>query len=117
MAKAEYVAENVIRFFCPGCREFHAVPVNGKRLRRFNGEYMGPWNFNGDFNLPTITPSLNASWGKQADPNYEEPDGPAPGNGWSGRCHSVITNGLISFCGDSTHPLSGQNNIPLPELP
>jgi hypothetical protein len=24
------------------------------------------------------------------------------------RCHSVVTNGMISFCADSTHALAGQ---------
>lgn len=76
---------------------------------------MGPWNFNGNFNTPTITPSINATWGKQADPNYEEPDGEAPLNGWSGRCHSTISAGFITFCGDCTHSLVGKT-LELPEI-
>lgn len=73
------------------------------------------WQFDGNIEEPTISPSLNIAWGKEADPNWKEPDGEDAGSNWSGRCHSVITKGQISFCSDSTHKLSGKT-VPLPDI-
>ena len=102
---------DMAKFMCPGCKEYHTFSCNG-RIWPSSG---ATWNFNGDLESPTITPSLNIGWGKNDDPNWQEPDGEDAGPNWSGRCHSVITNGQISFCGDCTHPLVGQT-VPLPEI-
>ena len=40
---------------------------------------------------------------------FDCPDNPAS------RCHSFITDGRISFCGDSEHALAGQT-VDLPEV-
>lgn len=74
-------------FTCPGCEEAHAIDQR--------------WQFNGDFERPTFSPSF-LTW------NDPSPD-PKPGkfrDGW--RCHSFITDGQIAFCSDSTHALAGQ---------
>ena len=97
---------------CPGCKEYHTFTCNGRKWQSTGAS----WNFDGDMNFPTITPSINIGWGKEADANWQEPDGEDAGTNWSGRCHSVIARGLISFCIDSTHWLSGKNDIPLPEI-
>lgn len=89
MAKIESVTDNVYRFWCLGCKEWHTFPTNGKRLQ--NG---ATWHFNGDMENPTISPSLNISWERTEE-------------GYSYRCHSVVTDGRIFFCTDSTHELSG----------
>lgn len=110
--KLQTISEGyVYRFMCPGCKEWHTFWCNGKH--HTNGH---TWSFNMNMDAPTITPSLNISWGKEADPKSGEPEGLPPNNGWSGRCHSVITDGKISFCNDSTHELSGQSNIDLPDV-
>lgn len=98
------------RFHCPGCKEEHVVNVY--KPRESNGAI---WGFNENMDSPTFTPSINISWGKEADPKSGEPEGLPPDNGWSGRCHSVVTNGQISFCNDCTHELSGQT-IELPDI-
>ena len=79
-------------FFCPGCNSHQGVWTSKpNRLGAI-------WSFNGDFEKPTIKPSLNL---------YSE------GVGY--RCHSIITDGKISFCSDSTHALSGQT-VELPDV-
>jgi hypothetical protein len=56
---------------------------------------------------------MKVSWGRHADPKYR----PEPGEeDLSGICHYFLTDGLISFCGDSTHDFAGKT-VPLPELP
>lgn len=95
---------------CPGCKEAHTFPCNGKSLP--NG---ASWSFDLNMDRPTITPSINIAWGKQADPDFEEPDDDNSGYAWSGRCHSIVTAGKIFFAGDSTHALSGQI-VDLPDI-
>jgi hypothetical protein len=72
--------------WCPGCEEMHVLPW--KR---------GGWTFNGDFERPTFTPSFKHS------------------DGAGNVCHYILTDGVLDFCGDSTHALRGK--VPLPPLP
>lgn len=92
-----------IGFWCPGCKTIHWVD--------------GSWKFNGNYDSPTITPSVAVTSGHYvADHtpgsacwctyNAEHPDKPAPFR--CERCHSIITDGAIAYCADSTHALSGQ---------
>lgn len=56
------------------------------------------WEFNGDYLLPTFTPSVRHSWG-------------------SGKCcHYNLTNGQIMFHPNSTNWLAG-STVTLPPLP
>lgn len=71
-------------FFCPGCRCGHG----------FNNT---TWQFNGDLDRPTLSPSYVTSW------NHE---------GVEHRCHSFVRDGHIQFLDDSTHALKGQT-VPL----
>lgn len=68
-------------FFCPGCNCSHS----------FNDS----WQFNGDFNNPTISPSILVTGEK--------------------RCHSFVKDGKIKFLSDCDHELKGQT-VDLPEL-
>jgi hypothetical protein len=66
--------------------------------------YHGPgrgWTFNDDFDKPTITPSVNESYNDPGHPSYNP-------EAKSSRCHYVITDGRITYCGDCTHNLAGQ---------
>lgn len=83
-------------FFCPGCDEAHRYAVNAPPPEP-------SWTFNGDFDNPTFTPSLllRSTRGPENTPH---------------RCHLFLTNGILKFCGDCTHHLSGQST-PLPALP
>lgn len=76
---------------CPVCK-WHEFPKVGK-----SG---ASWSFNGNYEKPTFTPSMN------------EAVGPFPeGSQWAGqirRCHFVLTDGKLNFCGDCSHELSGR---------
>ena len=67
--------------YCLGCEQSHLIPLN--------------WQFNGDRDNPTFTPSLLIRY-------YHEP------RKRDYICHSFITNGKWKYCGDSTHELAGQ---------
>lgn len=87
------------RFYCPGCERAHVY-------------YVGPnqWEFNGNLEKPSFTPSL-----RNYHPAYVDPD--------TGQkvpektlCHLFVTDGQIVYCGDCPHALSGQT-VPLPDWP
>ncbi len=75
--KIKHTSDDRYTFNCPGCKEHHV----------FNNT----WKFNGDYEKPTVTPSLLVTNG---NPLY--------------RCHSFITDGRIQFLSDCTHELAGQ---------
>ena len=80
--------EYQFHILCPGCGQEHA----------FNND----WEFNNDFEKPTIRPSLLIrGWLNKDIPN--------------GVCHSYITNGMIEFLGDCSHNLKGQM-VPLLDI-
>ena len=81
-------APGLIMHWCPGCKSIHMINVDKPNL---NG---AKWAFNGDYECPTFTPSINIV----------------------GHCHYFITAGNIIFCGDSKHVLAGQT-VPLPDMP
>lgn len=76
---------------CPVCG-WHEFPKVGKPN--------ASWSFNGNYERPTFTPSMN------------EAVGPFPEDSkWPGqikRCHFVLTDGRLNFQGDCTHELAGQ---------
>ena len=78
-------------FMCPGCDQPHAYFCE-------NAKGGSSWEFNGDMERPSFTPSLlNRS--------------PA-----IGRCHLFVTDGKIHYCGDCTHELAGKT-VDMPPLP
>ncbi len=81
----------ILSFRCLGCKSEHQVPITGEPK----------WEWNGSLSSPTIKPSLNVTW------TYGEPE-------VTKRCHSVITDGKIAFCGDCTHTMAGQT-VDLPD--
>jgi len=52
------------------------------------------WTWNGDEERPTVTPSVNMP----------------------GRCHYVLTGGVIRFCGDCSHGMAGKV-VEMPDFP
>jgi hypothetical protein len=78
--------------WCPACDTAHGIkfPV---------------WSFDGNFEKPTITPSIKA-W-HPAVPAENIPEF---------ICHSYVANGRIQFLTDCTHALRGQT-VDLPEWP
>jgi hypothetical protein len=57
------------------------------------------WNWNGDIEKPTLSPSILQTAG---------PDG------HKDICHCFVRDGVIEFCGDCTHSLTGKS-MPLPD--
>lgn len=94
-----------LAWWCPGCEELHVVSLDGPL--RPGGVNCGPWSWNGDALAPTFSPSVNV-----------RPDGwdPLDPHHALGRCHAVITGGMIAFCSDCQHALVGKC-VPMPDLP
>ena len=82
------------RFFCPGCKELHHYSIVGATHP--------VWDFDGNLESPTFSPSLRITGGFADDPDI---------------CHLTLTSGLFHFYPDSTHELSGKQDIPLEEYP
>lgn len=87
--------------WCPGCNTGHEISVN-------QANHSGArWTFDGNFQQPTFSPSINYRWGKFA----KESDTDA-----GGVCHYFIRAGKIEFCSDTTHAFAGQT-VDLPDIP
>ena len=91
--RAQYVS-----IYCPGCRRPHTLGV------RPNVSAGPSWEFDGNLELPTISPSIHANPPGQ----YHIKQFPI--------CHSFVRAGRIEYLSDTTHALSGQT-IDLPEYP
>ena len=63
--------------YCPGCKCHHVFDIR--------------WNFNGDYEKPTFTPSMLI--------NNSRPES---------RCHSFVTEGKIQYLSDCFHEFAGQ---------
>jgi len=99
MAKFRAVAneEGRYNFNCPGCGFAHGVWTKTE-----NPLTHARWDFNGDVNNPTVSPSiLVRGYDGEKEQNYV--------------CHSFIKAGKIQFLGDCTHALAGQT-VELPEF-
>ena len=92
-------------FKCPGCKEVHLITDN---LTDTEAIANGPWIFNGDFENPTIQPSVLTR-------NYLKNPKTGKHDIEINRCHSFITVGFIQFLSDCMHELRGQT-IELPEI-
>ncbi len=103
-----------IYFNCPGCGDTHVLNVKqGSRPC---------WEFNGDYEKPTFTPSVLYKSGHYMDGNTEHcwcrwaekhPGEEAPFKCCI--CHSFVTDGKIRYLGDCSHELAGQT-IDLPDI-
>ncbi len=78
--------------YCPGCDDMHRLPPPPR------------WTFNGDLVKPTFSPSFAHS--------VRDPDGEVA----TEICHYILADGVLNFCGDSTHALAGKS-VPLPDIP
>lgn len=79
---------------CPECN-WHEFPKH----RLSNG---ASWTFNGDYQKPTFSPSMNECINPTDSPDHR-PDVPTK------RCHFIVTDGVINFCGDCTHAFAGKS--------
>ena len=80
-------------FNCPGCECSHMIRISG--VHPF-------WDWNGDLDKPTVTPSIRVTYPANPDALEEFKE-------WRLErcCHSFVTDGKIQFLGDSTHKLAG----------
>jgi hypothetical protein len=75
-------------FWCPACKETHMYNVGfADRVT---------WQYDGNFEKPTFTPSLRYLTGT--------------------KCHVNVTAGIIFFHGDCPHDMKNQK-VPLPQIP
>lgn len=85
--------------WCPACGKMHAFALDGKNSSG------AQWTWDGNVEFPTFRPSmLIRVYGGERGTDVKE------------ICHYILAAGIIDYCGDSTHALSGQS-VPLPELP
>lgn len=87
MSKVRFAGDQIL-IMCPACDTYHAVN--------------GSWEFNGDKDFPTFSPSLLVTIpGHRGPKDY--------------RCHSFVRNGQIIFLSDCSHAMAGKT-VDLPEL-
>lgn len=96
-------AGEVVGYFieCPACAaDKDAGSGHMFSVRMGNGA--PGWDFNGDFERPTFSPSMLArcTLGKERRPHV---------------CHSFVREGRIEYLGDCTHAMAGQT-VELPEI-
>jgi len=89
MPKVHRAQDGLYMFECPGCGCCHFFSTDGAGRPH--------WQWNGDVEKPTVTPSILVSGSR---PEH--------------RCHSFVKDGRIQFLGDCHHKLAGQT-VDLPE--
>lgn len=118
-----------IRFNCPGCTERHVLPVTAIPVEMVKSPHyvVGQtphWHFNGDYDSPTLSPSIHSRTGHYTGVADEfcwcklcKPDDPAPEDPLETctNCHFLLREGVIEFLPDCTHALAGKK-VPLPEI-
>lgn len=77
-----------LKHWCPGCHGYHLINVEKPN------HCDAVWTWDGNADCPTFHPSINIV----------------------GRCHYFIKSGMIEFCNDCTHELSGKT-VALPRIP
>lgn len=95
-------ADDLLMWKCPGCERNHGVRIRSLSAPSDNH---GPgWDWNGDAERPTFSPSVLVTY-NGADAGS---DGAPPAI-----CHSFVRDGQMQFLGDCTHGLAGQT-VPIP---
>lgn len=90
-------------FWCPGCQQPHSFRTEAT-------EEHPKWEFNGDLDKPTFSPSLLCF--TTARKNGEEIQPPIRET----LCHLFVRDGMIEYCGDSPHALAGKT-VPMEPFP
>lgn len=67
------------------------------------------WKFSGDLEKPTFEPSFKHDWNYGPLVKPPKREGPFV-------CHYVVTNGMVSYCGDCSHAMANRQ-IEMPVLP
>lgn len=114
MAKVKDVSGGQLRFKCPGCNSNHVVNITGAGNAR--------WGFDGNYERPTLTPSVLVQVGHYIQGresecwcDYNRGKSPEEICFECVRCHSFVRNGYIEFLSDCSHALAGKT-VPLPDI-
>lgn len=100
-----------VSYWCPGCDMAHVLTIEPGQP--------GPcWDWNGDMEEPTFSPSIICRQEHWVPPVTSENLTEWRRKPWAQTkqvsiCHAFITDGQIQFLADSTHALSGRT-VPLP---
>jgi hypothetical protein len=90
--RRETLTPSRVSFWCPGCNRSHTLAI---------APAPHPWDFNGNTERPTFTPSVKETSYHSGSPLI---------------CHSWVADGQIEFLEDSSgHTLRGKH--PLPHWP
>ena len=98
-----------IRIDCPGCKlagmggAVHVLPVRWLPPGRTESPAVKDWphwNFDGNLDAPTLSPSILARRDMDGKPYV---------------CHSFVRAGKIEYLNDCTHELAGKT-VPLPDV-
>lgn len=95
-----------LAMFCPGCGMAHIIAV-----KRYGPEHP-VWDWNGDRDRPTFSPSLLVTWNGSPKRDNDHPKYPHSVD-HRRVCHSFVRDGHWEFLGDCTHHLRGQR-VPIP---
>lgn len=82
--------------WCPGCEDLHCVTVSGPGLVQ--------WQWDGDLERPTISPSILVHEVRKQDGTVYIP-----------QCHSFVRAGVWEFLPDCDHALAGQH-VPMSDI-
>lgn len=97
MPKARMTSCGLFMFDCPACGHSHGVPTKQYPHKYGSTE----WEFNRDFNSPTLSPSLKVM---SKDKDLKD-----------SVCHFHLRNGKLEYCNDCTHSMSGKV-VELPDI-
>ena len=106
MMKEQYDGDELIGYLvrCPGCEGFghHMVGFHHMRIKLHPDH--DAWQYDGNPDTPTFSPSLLSSsrWWIEEEQRWIDY-----------RCHFYLEGGTIRYLSDSTHELAGQK-VPLP---
>lgn len=83
---------NDVIWDCPGCGIYHRVQTAPDKKPK--------WDWNGNRESPTISPSVLVRWTKTSDDGLTKISDVV--------CHCFVREGKIQFLSDCTHQLAGQ---------
>lgn len=101
-----------VGYWCPGCDCAHVLTVEPG--------HEGPcWDWNGDCEAPSFSPSVRCQYDHWEPPVTAENLVEWRRQPWQQHkvtdiCHAFVTDGQVQFLMDSTHKLAGKT-VPLPD--
>lgn len=116
-----------IRINCPGCGDRHILsvrPIPVGMIESPHYVHFPKWQFNGNYEKPTLSPSIHARSGHFANDKQEKVDcwctyykeHPDEEKVFACYvCHSFVRDGQIEFLSDCTHALAGKT-VPLLDI-